>query len=265
MTLILAYINYRGLPVVGNLSTSICLLAMSPFVVICLWGIPHIDASRWLQQPAITAAESSFDLSGGLWPNAAVGGVLLRPFLNNLYWNLNSFDSAGNFAANVSDPARTFPRAMYGAVVLVTLGYVLPLLVATGTSNAPQQDWKSGYLATVASDLGGPLLGGWVVLGAAVSNIGMFEAELSSDSYMLMGMADRKYLPRIFSKRSRHDTPTVGLLFCVLVILACLTNGMATLIEMENFCYSVYVSTTRAATGIVTVLFVSVFAAALCF
>ena len=240
-TIILVYINYRGLPVVGNVSISICCLAMSPFIVLCLWGIPQIQPSRWLQEPTYTKGhDMGFNLEGGFFPNAVLGGVLLRPFLNNLYWNLNSFDSAGNFAGDVDRPASAFPKAMIGSVVLVMFGYLLPLLVATGSSDAPQQEWVNGYLAAVADNIGGTWLGAWMVFGAAISNIGMFEAELSSDSFMLMGMADRGYIPKIFSHRSPYKTPTGGLVVCTLVILVCLTRGMATLVEMENFCYSLY-------------------------
>ena len=107
----LAYINYRGLPVVGNLSITIGALTMSPFVIFCLLAIPYVQPSRWLQTPTYVEGQNfGFDLSGGFLPNTVVGGVMVRPFLNNLYWCLNSFDSAGNFAGDVKLPyERTFP------------------------------------------------------------------------------------------------------------------------------------------------------------
>lgn len=37
----------------------------------------------------------------------------------------------------------------------------------------------------MAYDVGGWALGGWVVLAAAVSNIGQYHAEMSSDSYQI--------------------------------------------------------------------------------
>eukprot|EP00540_Astrosyne_radiata_P020719 CAMPEP_0116825920 /NCGR_PEP_ID=MMETSP0418-20121206/2244_1 /TAXON_ID=1158023 /ORGANISM="Astrosyne radiata, Strain 13vi08-1A" /LENGTH=342 /DNA_ID=CAMNT_0004454503 /DNA_START=1 /DNA_END=1029 /DNA_ORIENTATION=- len=239
MSLVLSYVNYRGLPVVGNMSISICAMAMSPFVVLCIWGIPQIKTSRWFETPQYQPGnDMDFNLAGGLFPNAVFGGVLLRPFLNNLFWNLNSFDSAGNFAEDVKNPARMFPRAMLGAVFFVLIGYLLPLLVAIGASDAAQSEWHTGYLAAVSEQIGGRWLGAWLVFGAAISNLGQFEAELSSDSFMIMGMADRGYVPKFLSHRSSYGTPTFGILICTLVILICITHGMATLIEMENFCYA---------------------------
>ncbi len=53
-----------------------------------------------------------------------------------------------------------------------------------------------------------------MVAAAAVSQIGQFEAEMSSDSFQLLGMAERGFLPKALGRRSKHDTPTVSLLMC---------------------------------------------------
>ena len=61
------------------------------------------------------------------------------------------------------------------------------------------------------SQIGGHWLSWWMVAAAAVSQIGQFEAEMSSDSFQLLGMAERGFLPKVLGKRSKHDTPTVSL------------------------------------------------------
>lgn len=58
--------------------------------------------------------------------------------------------------------------------------------------------------------VGGHWLSWWMVAAAAVSQIGQFEAEMSSDSFQLLGMAERGFLPRGLARRSKHDTPTVS-------------------------------------------------------
>ena len=249
ISIILSYVNYRGLPVVGNLSITISLLTMGPFILFCLMAIPHVKPSRWLQTPTYVEGQNfGFDLSGGFFPNTIVGGVMVRPFLNNLYWCLNSFDSAGNFAGDVKHPQeKTFSRGMLWGLAFVAMSYLLPLLMATGVADAPQSAWVNGYLETVTYSIGGPILGLWLVFGAAICNIGRFEAELSSDSFLLMGMADRGYLPKFLSHRSPYGTPTVGILISFAVIILCLTKGLSTVVAMENCCYTVYVSCIRAA------------------
>jgi L-asparagine transporter-like permease len=44
-----------------------------------------------------------------------------------------------------------------------------------------------------------------------VSQIGQFEAEMSSDSFQLLGMAERGFLPACLARRSRYQTPTVAI------------------------------------------------------
>ena len=53
-----------------------------------------------------------------------------------------------------------------------------------------------------------------MVAAAAVSQIGQFEAEMSSDSFQLLGMAERGFLPKGLARRSKHDTPTVSPPLC---------------------------------------------------
>lgn len=54
-----------------------------------------------------------------------------------------------------------------------------------------------------------------------------------------MGMADRGYLPAIFSIRSRHGTPTYGILLGTMVIVLMTLSDLDGLIEMLNFQYSI--------------------------
>lgn len=244
-SLVLALINWLGLPIVGRMSTTICMIAMSPFFVLCIFGAFKVQPSRWFLRPDradLTAIEDAVDddVGGGLFPDASLGGILWRPFLNNLFWNLNSFDAAGSFAADIDgDPGKVFPRAMGLSVAMVTFGYLLPLLVTLGASDAKQSDWVDGYLARACSEIVGPWLGGWMVFAAGISNIALFQAELSADAFQLMGMADRGHLPKIFSERSRHGTPTYGILLGTAIIIAMGASHLDSLIEMLNFNYAV--------------------------
>eukprot|EP00980_Cylindrotheca_fusiformis_P002734 scaffold634_cov97-Cylindrotheca_fusiformis.AAC.1 len=225
----LGYINWRGLPLVGQMSVSIGLIAMSPFFILIVVGCFKLDATRWFELPNADNSDGGSVLSGVMW----------GPFLNNLFWNLNSFDAAGSFAGEMDNAGTMFPKAMFWSVILVASGYFFPLLIAIGASSAQRDDWNDGFLAVVTGDVVGPWLGVWTVAAAAVSNIALFQAELSADSFQLMGMADRGHLPKILSKRSRHGTPTYGIILGVVVIvLMDLANDFDQLIEMLNFNYA---------------------------
>eukprot|EP00662_Eupelagonemidae_sp_cell21_P049216 gene49216-20533_t len=49
---------------------------------------------------------------------------------------------------------------------------MLPLAVGIGATTSPVDQWRDGYFAEVATQIGGGWLQGWIVAAAAVSNIG---------------------------------------------------------------------------------------------
>jgi amino acid transporter len=73
-----------------------------------------------------------------------------RLFFNTMFWNLNYRDSASTMAGEVDRPERTFPRALGVAVVLIAASYLLPLMAATGATNAQPEEWENGYLVDAA-------------------------------------------------------------------------------------------------------------------
>ena len=115
--------------------------------------------------------------------------------------------------------------------------YASSLTPQTITTLCAEQ-WTDGFLAQVASEIGGPWLGAWTVFAAAISNIALFQAELSADAFQLMGMADRGHIPKIFSKRSKHGTPTNGIILGTAVIVVMSQSNFDQLIEWLNFNYA---------------------------
>jgi amino acid transporter len=99
--------------------------------------------------------------------------------------NLNYWDSVSTLAGEVADPARTFPRAMAGGVTLVISMYLLPLLVGLGVTTDTEA-WTLGYFSKVADQVAGKWLVVLMVIAAAVSQLGQYQAEMSSDSYQLL-------------------------------------------------------------------------------
>jgi len=87
-------------------------------------------------------------------------------------------------------------------------------------------------------DIAGPWLGIWTVFAAAISNIALFEAEMSGDAYTLMGMGDRGLVPKFFTKRSRFNTPKNGIMLNTFVIILMSVADFEQLVEMLNFAYS---------------------------
>ena len=93
-------------------------------------------------------------------------------------------------------------------------------------------------MATVAVQIAGPWLGGWVVFSAGISNLALFEAEMSADAWQLMGMAERGYLPKVLAARSKFNTPKYGITIGLLVVIAMSVADFSQLVEMLNFNYA---------------------------
>lgn len=84
-----------------------------------------------------------------------------------------------------------------------------------------------------------PSLEGWVVFAAFLSNLGLYQAELSGDVFTLYGMANKGLLPSFLGARSRHGTPTNAIIFCTLVVIVFSAAHLDSLIEMLNFNYAI--------------------------
>jgi len=239
-SIILAYLNYLGLEIVGKMSIVICIVSMSPFIIMVLIGIPKVNPHRWFELPDddVSANTVRWEDSGWL-PLVNVWGVLWRPLLNNLFWNLNSFDSGANFSGDTRDPGKNFPRGMFYSVILVVFSYFIPLLIAIGATDNKQSDWVDGYLAVAISEIGGRWLGAWTVFASGISNLALFQAEMSTDALGIMGMAERGMLPKIFATKSPHGTPTYGILLGTLVIVGMSVADFRDIIEMLNFTYAI--------------------------
>ena len=130
---------------------------------------------------------------------------------------------------------QTFPRAMLLAIVIVSLSYLLPLAVATGA--LPRAKYCDGCFVSIANELAGPWLGTWITVSAAVSCFGQGIAEMASDSFLLMGMADNGQLPKFLSQRSRFGTPTVGVLFSALGVVITSQLDFVAIVELVNILY----------------------------
>ncbi|KAF3649340.1 Polyamine transporter PUT1 [Capsicum annuum] len=217
LTMVLTYMNYRGLTIVGWMAVSLGILSIIPFVVMGLISIPKLRPSRWLV----------VDVQNVDW----------NLYLNTLFWNLNYWDSISTLAGEVQNPKKTLPKALFYAVILVVLSYFFPLLIGTGAIPLQRDLWTDGYFSDIAKILGGIWLRVWIQGAAAVSNMGMFVAEMSSDSFQLLGMADRGMLPEFFAKRSRYGTPLFGILFSASGVILLSWMSFQEIVAAENFLY----------------------------
>ncbi|CAH9079237.1 unnamed protein product [Cuscuta epithymum] len=218
LTIALTYLSYRGLNVVGWVAILLGVLSLLPFLFMGLISLPRIEPSRWLEL-------------------SDMGSVDWGLYLNTLFWNLNYWDSISTLSGEVENPGKTLPKALFYALLLVVSGYFFPLLIGTGALPVDRGLWSDGYFSDIAKTVGGLWLRSWVQVASAVSNMGMFLAEMSSDSFQLLGMAQLGMLPEVFAKRSRHGTPLVGILFSASGVVLLSWLSFQEIVAAENFLY----------------------------
>ncbi|KAL0009561.1 hypothetical protein SO802_011063 [Lithocarpus litseifolius] len=97
--------------------------------------------------------------------------------------------------------------------------------------------WTDGYFSDIAKIIGGVWLRLWIQGASAVSNMGMFVDEMSSDSFQLLGMAEPGMLPEFFGKRSHYGTPLIGILFSASGVFLLSWLSFQEIIAAENFLY----------------------------
>lgn len=221
LALVLSFLNYTGLVVVGYTAILLGIFSLVPFILLALISIPNIDPSRWL-----SLNEDGVKTDWSL-------------FFNTLFWNLNFWDNASALAGEVDRPQKTFPKALFSAGLLTCLAYLVPLLAGTGAVPLKQENWVNGYFADVAQIIAGKWLMIFLEIGAVLSSIGFYEAQLTSCAYQLLGMADLGVLPQCFSVRSKwFNTPWLGILVSTLITVAVSSMNFADLISSINFLYS---------------------------
>jgi len=195
---IAAAYNITGARAVGDGSAVITALLMAPFVVIVgMVVFGHLVPEAPHARPALAT-----DMAGGV--------VVAM-------WNYMGWDNASTVAGEVDRPQQTYPRAVFIAVGLVALTYVVPF-GAMKLAGVDPSSWDTGAWADVARTIGGAPLGVAVIIGGMLSAFGMCTALSLSYSRLPLALAEDGFLPAAFARRgARRGVPWVSVMVCAVV------------------------------------------------
>jgi amino acid transporter len=209
--------NVAGIKVVGESASLMMLALLAPFAVLavmCLLHAPMVGASG--------APKTSMNL---------LGGIVIA------MWNYMGWDNASTIAGEVRNPQRAYPRALLGAIVLVTLCYLIPV-AALSKSGMDPEGFTTGSWATIAIHISGPVLGWAIVLGGMICGLGMNNALVLSYSRVPYALARDGMLPSAMSKTNRKGVPWVSVVLCAIAWTACLPLGFDRLIAIDILVYA---------------------------
>ena len=201
--------NILGAGAVGEGSLILNIALLLPFIALVVFAL-HIGRAAGASAAAGAIPLRHADL---------LGGILIA------MWNYMGWDNLSTIAGEVSEPQKTYSRAMLGAVILVIVSYVIPVAAVARTGIDPNR-WTTGGWVDVGRIVGGETLAIAIAAAGVIGAIGTFGTLMMSFTRLPAVMAEDGYLPKIFTRQhARTRTPWVAILACAAFWAACYPLG----------------------------------------
>lgn len=195
-------VNIRGVEGGARVNTTLTVVKLLPLLILVVGGVFAVKA----ENVAVTQAPDAATL--------ARSSVLL-------IFAFAGIESALVPSGEVRDPARTVPRALFGAMLVITLFYVALQFVAQGVLGPALPDAKASPLA----DAAGVALGGWarqlLLVGAVLSMLGHAGGMILAVPRMLFAFGRDGFLPGAFTRTHPvFRTPVLAIVVQAMIVLA---------------------------------------------
>ena len=205
---LIAWINISGIQMAGAVATALEIFILLPVAVLCA-----IAATKWHHNPFVPLIPPHV-------PTFQVFGVGLALGL----WLYAGYEQMSSVAEEVENPQRSYPIALAIVIPISIATYFLPTLLSLAALGN-WQDWKTGYFSEAARLIGGPWLGFWMTIAAAVTSVSLLNATVLTGTRMPSAMAEDGYFSAaLMKKHPRYGTPWLAILlssaiYAVLAVL----------------------------------------------
>ncbi|HZD30927.1 MAG TPA: APC family permease [Candidatus Angelobacter sp.] len=227
---VIAYVNVRGIGMVGRVATVLEIAILLPVAAMCL-----MSARLWHHNPFTPLIPPHM-------PMFRVFGVGLALGI----WLYSGYEQLSTVAEEVENPQRTFPRALAWVIPLSIATYFVPAACALAALGDWQQ-WTTGYFSQAARLIGGPVLGFAITVAAAVTSIALLNSTVLTTTRMPFAMAQDGYLSDALTRRHPlFGTPWIAIVFSAVIYCALAWVSFTQLIAVYAWL--------RIATSILTVL-----------
>jgi amino acid transporter len=227
----LAGINIRGATPGVLVIEAVTIAKLVPLGLIVLAGLPLLAKGHPFDIPA-----------PGLAPLGRAAIVLIYAFLGT--------EVALAPSGEIADPWRSVPRAVYGALAIVTLLYLAIQSVALAAVGPALATYSVAPLAETASRLLGPVGRLFVLGGTVVSMFGYVSGDMLSSPRAVYAFARDGLLPaRLADIHPRFRTPHVAIaVYAAVVAGLAITSSFERLAVLANVTtLSLYLMCTAAA------------------
>jgi len=227
---LIAYINVRGIQMVGVVATVLELLILLPVVALCSMAAP-----KWQHNPFSPFIPPHVPLFQVFGVGLALG-----------LWLYSGYEQLSTVAEEVENPQRNYPITLALVIPLSMATYFLPTLLSLAALGN-WHEWHTRYFSDAAELIGGRWLGFSMTLAAMFTNVTVLNATVLTSTRMPFAMAEDGYLPPVLTaKHSRYGTPWVAIVASSVVYGLLAFHTLAELITVYLWL--------RVATTVLTVL-----------
>ena len=196
----LAVLNAVGSRAVGRAEIILVIVKLAALGVLLVAGTASFQASR-------------------LGSSHGVGFGSILAAVGLTFFAYSGYGTMANASGEVSKPAATIPRAIYGAIAFVVLLYVAVSVIVLG--NVSQGDLVK-YADTAVAQAARPVLGnvGFVAvsIAALLATASAINAVLFSGMNIALGLGKERKLPSAFTSRLRGKL-SLGVTFAIAGVL----------------------------------------------
>jgi amino acid transporter len=195
LTALVAWVNIRGIRLVGAVSAVLTAVVLVPVVAMCVVAVPQWRHNPFL--PWIAPGHAPLEVLG-------VGLALVL-------WGYSGYEQTSSCAEEVREPQRNFPISLALTVPVSVATYFFPVALSLAVLGN-WQDWNSRYFVDAARAIGGPWIGLAMFLSAAVCNVSLLNSTVLTGTRIPFAMAEDGYLPRpLAGLHQRHGTPVASI------------------------------------------------------
>ena len=220
---VLTALNVIGVRPVGRAAVVLAAASLLPVAGLVVAGLASIHVAPWT--PFLAEGRT---LGTGLGVGLAI-----------VMWNYSGWDTPSTCLGETSAPERAFRAAVFVALPVIALAYVLPVGAALATGRVDADVWRTGGLPDVARAVGGAGLAWAIAVGAVLSTAGLFLSLTLTNSRLPYVLGRSGALPAAFAAvHPRFGTPWVSVLVSAAGYAACAAFSFRELIVLNVWLYS---------------------------
>ncbi|SDX32801.1 APC family permease [Eubacterium barkeri] len=228
--LFFTYINLRGIEEVSKITNALMFFMLITLVAFVIFGIIN-----WQYNPFIPFVPKGQSIGQSIGLGVAVA-----------MWIFSGYESMSTMSGEVEN-VEIIPKATLLTIPATILIYLIPLIFGLA-SYGNYADWAAEggvSFVTIAMSYGVPFLGLFIMLGAAASNLSLYNSYLASASRGLYVIAEDNLAPKFFCKvNKKFGTPHIAIFAMALINIALVPFGFEALVVIDvilfMMCYVVW-------------------------